>query len=267
MYIYWPREKKSPTKNFGDALNSEIGVFFSGEKVINANQNKNVPKGADVYLVCGSSLTFADRPTIVWGSAVLTPRWNIKYAPKKVHAVRGPITRSYLLNRNIKCPEVYGDPGLLCPLMFRPRSKRKRYRVGIIPHVVDMKSIKEWGLEEGVLLIDITSGFQKVVNQVNACEYILSSSLHGLILADSYGIPNLWVNITGIPMAKGKFNKYHDYFMSIGRKIYRPNNIVKNNIKKVSSFHKSCRSPDLNINMNNLLEACPFNKKEISWKI
>ena len=51
------------------------------------------------------------------------------------------------------------------------------------------------------------------VDELCACEYVISSSLHGLILAETYHIPTLWAtfsdNING-----GTF-KYMDYYKSI----------------------------------------------------
>ena len=51
------------------------------------------------------------------------------------------------------------------------------------------------------------------VDELCACEYVISSSLHGLILAEAYHIPTLWAtfsdNING-----GTF-KYMDYYKSI----------------------------------------------------
>jgi pyruvyltransferase len=260
MHIYWPFDNNRSTHNFGDAINPFIGEFFSGEKVTNINSNEDKIKASDKpYLVCGSSMTFVKIPTIVWGSAVLTPRWKIKVNPIKICAVRGPRTRKYLIEKGIKCPEIYGDPGLLCPMMFKAK-KTKEYSLGIIPHVVDRKQVSEWRLPDGMLNIDIRDGFQKVVNQVNKCERIISSSLHGLVLADAYQIPSLWAVITGVPTAKGKEFKYLDYLDSIGAQTYKPTYLTKEEILKSNKLSKSCRANEIKLDLQKLIDHCPFNK-------
>lgn len=257
---------KVATKNFGDALNPFIGEFFSGKKVINANVNDSVTRDDTVYLVCGSSLTFAQMPTEVWGSAILTPRWNLKAIPKKVHAVRGPLTRKYLLDRGVKCPEVYGDPGLLCPMFFRPSSLEKKYTFGLIPHVVDKKIVSSWDLPEEVLVIDIEEDFQTIVDKLNSCKYILSSSLHGLILSDAYKLSSLYVTISGVPIAKGKSFKFKDYFLSIGKDYYDPLLLTQDRFRNLSKIRRMCREYKLDIDLKKLVDACPFNLKEIKYE-
>lgn len=62
------------------------------------------------------------------------------------------------------------------------------------------------------MLIDPRDAPEVVCHQIASCARILSSSLHGLIMADAYGVPNRWI-------APGKqgWMKYHDYAASIGR--------------------------------------------------
>jgi pyruvyltransferase len=265
MYIYWPFDNNRSTHNFGDAINPFIGEFFSGEKVTNINGIEDkITKNDKPYLVCGSSMTFVKIPTIIWGSAILTPRWKIKTNPLDVIAVRGPKTRKYLLDRNIKCPAVYGDPGLLCPMMFKAE-KTKEYKIGIIPHVVDRNAVSKWKLPESMLNIDIRKDFQEVVNDVNRCEHIISSSLHGLILADAYQIPSLWVVISGIPTAKGKEFKYQDYLESIQADIYSPYKLNYDNITKVKKLMSMCRYNDIKLDLKQLVDCCPFNKLGKTW--
>lgn len=54
-----------------------------------------------------------------------------------------------------------------------------------------------------------------VIEQIASCDYIASSSLHGLIVAEAYGIPNLWLEISG-KLLGGHF-KFHDFFLSLGK--------------------------------------------------
>jgi hypothetical protein len=52
-----------------------------------------------------------------------------------------------------------------------------------------------------------------VVKAISECKLILSQSLHGLIVADALGIPNVWIEPSS-KMIGGEF-KFHDYFSTI----------------------------------------------------
>lgn len=62
-------------------------------------------------------------------------------------------------------------------------------------------------------IIDPTQYWKVVIDQIYSCQSILSSSLHGLICADAYNIPNLWLKQK---LNEGDF-KFLDYFASQGR--------------------------------------------------
>ena len=139
--------------------------------------------------------------TIIWGSGVVYPHKPISAIPKKVLAVRGPLTRNYLLERGIECPKVYGDPALLFPKFYIPKNKNRRYKVGIIPHFRDQNNtiLDAFKGENGVLMIDVKKihPWHLFIDQIVQCENILTSSLHGLIIADTYEVPNLWIELDG----------------------------------------------------------------------
>ena len=63
---------------------------------------------------------------------------------------------------------------------------------------------------ESAALIDVRMPPKDVVNAISRCNYVISSSLHGLIVADSLKIPNLWVKSSD-SIIGGEF-KYHDYY-------------------------------------------------------
>ena len=56
----------------------------------------------------------------IWGSGVRDNTNKLKCKPHKVLAVRGPLSRQYLIDNGVDCPPVYGDPALLLPLITPP---------------------------------------------------------------------------------------------------------------------------------------------------
>jgi pyruvyltransferase len=48
-----------------------------------------------------------------------------------------------------------------------------------------------------------------VVREISRCRHLLSTSLHGLVVADSYGIPAAWARLS--PDLIGATYKFHDH--------------------------------------------------------
>ena len=79
-----------------------------------------------------------------------------------------------------------------------------------------------------VKVIDFGSeDIDAVTRDILACRKIISSSLHGLVIADAYGIPNAWLGTDGRAGGSrpngGEF-KYLDYFASVN-KLRRPHHV------------------------------------------
>jgi pyruvyltransferase len=100
-----------------------------------------------------------------------------------------------------------------------PISRSLRYRLGIVPHFVDYNhpTILCWKRRfgEDVLIIDVLRPPKAVIYDITQCEHILSSSLHGLIIADSYNIPNMRFAIRET-MSHIHDYKYLDYYTALG---------------------------------------------------
>jgi len=114
--------------------------------------------------------------------------------------VRGKLTESYLRKHGFLRENVLlGDLGLLCPYMIGKSAKK--YKLGIIPHYLDFSSpiiydiYKKYGRDK-CIIINVQDDVETVIGQITECENIISSSLHGLIAADSFYIPNVWFENT-----------------------------------------------------------------------
>lgn len=136
--------------------------------------------------------------------------------PLIIHALRGEKTRkrlSKIIGKNISC--TLADPGILSSQIVKP--SEKKYSLGIIPHFLDKnEEIFEKMLQHypNSILIDVQEEPKKVLEKISKCEHIISTSLHGLIAADSYAIPNCWCEISD--RVQGNGFKFHDYFSSFG---------------------------------------------------
>lgn len=210
-------------RNFGDELNFYLLHELTGKNIYNYIDLPNcITKGKSNYLFIGSLVEeFCTPDTIVWGSgAIEGGSRQLRNKPKKVLAVRGKLTREYLMDNGVECPEIYGDPALLLPLVYKPQVI-KEYKMGIIPHVDDLLHPAVLSLKnQGALVIrlDQYEEWHEVVDQICQCEFIVSSSLHGLIISDAYGIPNIWTSLYG-NLLGGTF-KFFDYFSSVNRATY-----------------------------------------------
>lgn len=246
-------------KNWGDALNPVIAEFLSGRGV-----KYTKIKYCDGFLAIGSVLSSANSGTTVWGSGFMSRDQTCKEKPRKVCAVRGPLTRNMLLEQDIDCPEVYGDPALLLPIFYN-KHVQKEFRLGVIPHYVDAEHpwVKTVEAQNDVRVIDVENGTFDFVDAVQSCEFIVSSSLHGLICADSYGIPNTHIELS--KNVTGDNFKFRDYAASIGKTDYQP--LQANIDPKVSSVVQEISNMSIDCDLKSLMLSCPFISDSLRRKV
>lgn len=249
--------------NIGDDLNYYLIKELTGKRVFNFKDIWNVRRDP-VYLCIGSLINarwMRIHHNIVWGSGARNDTEPPKKRPKKVLAVRGPKTRALLLQCGIDCPEVYGDPVLLLPRIYQPVRHQPHYSLGIIPHMYDLDDLVVRNLQarypEQVRIIDVKhySDWHEVVDQILDCELILSSSLHGLIMADAYGVPNVWMKCSDKTF-DGAF-KYQDYLLSVGRTVQQPFQMsAEQSLEELMALGATYEGA--HIDLEPLLKACPF---------
>jgi hypothetical protein len=241
--------------NWGDGLNPILIEGLSGRKV-----RYDTDPGLDKYMVIGSVLAHADEHTVVWGAGFLKEGQSVLGPPKAVHALRGPLSRKRLQECGIEAPEVYGDPALLLPRLYNPEIS-KTHEVGLIAHHADKGHpwLERYRRDPKVRIVDIQTDTYRFVQEVKSCELIISSSLHGIICADAYGIPALWMELSDRVIGKGF--KFFDYFSSIGREVSAP--VAPHEKMLLAQVVAAYRSYRVRIDLDRLLSACPFLRPSI----
>lgn len=191
--------------NFGDQLAPFVLQAVTGELPIWVSRHYR-----GKVLGVGSVIHNLQDGDVVWGTGALR---NTPVEPRptaRILAVRGPLTRK-LLHADV--PEIYGDPALLLPRYY-DQAQEKVYDVGVVPHYVDNPFMR-LPQDPSILIIDVQADWRQVVDGIRKCWSIVSSSLHGLIVAEAYGIPATWVS-AGDRVRGGSF-KFHDYYLATGR--------------------------------------------------
>jgi pyruvyltransferase len=222
--LFWWNEKRIQGKakeNYGDLLGKYLVEKISDKKVVFAWPKKwsIMDYFAPIYVTVGSILTNVNHKCVVWGSGIISKEFPIKKA--QFIAVRGPQTRAFLLQSGYEVPAIYGDPALLLPRYFYPKLAKK-YKYGIVPHYNDYKKVSHWFQNsDSICVIDLmTDDFESKTMELLECERIISSSLHGIIVAHAYGIPAVWQRFSN--KVFGDDIKYQDYFESVEIVLYRP---------------------------------------------
>lgn len=200
MRVYWWRGPP----NFGDRLTPIILERFAGVRA------EWSPADKAELVVVGSILGHVPKrgfrgAILGAGKANRTTRLNLARAD--VLALRGQLTAVRSRARRV---QVFGDPGLLCSLMAPDVSKR--HDLGIIAHHADTSLESRFrGLR-----ISVRDPVDDVIAQAASCRSIVTSSLHGVILADSLGIPRRWETF---PRVQGGGFKFLDYATSLNEEI------------------------------------------------
>ncbi|WP_213495802.1 polysaccharide pyruvyl transferase family protein [Lactococcus formosensis] len=170
----------------------------------------------------------------IWGSGFITNDTEGPFFYRKnmqFRATRGKLTQQKaeeILGKPIH--PVYGDAGILASELIKEELPiQKKYKWGIIPHFVDKKHPAVETLRENLpnsTVIDVRSDPKDVIREIAKCEYILSSSMHGLIIADSLNVPNHHIVITD--KVTGDNFKFRDYYSAFGLEHHFTNIVEKN---------------------------------------
>lgn len=196
---------KRPVNNFGDLLGPKIV-----EKIL-AERGLDPSAGEARLLVVGSILHLAGRGDHVWGAGINGKKDlpNFRDRGLEIHAVRGPLTQRILHEAGIHAPKVFGDPGLLWS-HYWPReyyTSTTDKSVGIVPNLNDWKLYAN-----DPRVISPIGEPHDVIEKIAKCEFVVASSLHGIVIAESFGIPARL-----IPPASEPMHKYIDYYQGTGR--------------------------------------------------
>ena len=269
---YWP------FPNFGDMLNETLLRDYFGLNIVREEfTTADIVAVGSVLdkLVTNSEIgpndkkrqnhTMKDKPMHVWGAGFM-----FKYPgdvqkcvrPLVVHALRGERSReqlSKIMGENISC--TLADPGILAPRLVP--ADDKKWDVGLVPHYRDKanpvfeKMMKHYS---NVTLVDVQQAPETVLKHISQCRTILSTSLHGIIVADSYGIPSCWCECSDQVFGKGF--KFHDYYSSFDtdREVY---DLLAG---KLPDPDKVCRTSfgsfrEVKKKQNELLKCFPYTEK------
>ena len=262
--IYWP-----VTPNFGDLLSPWLFNKMTGLPV-SAVKNKvrsklfNLPYLSRAnrepnYVGIGSIISRVKDKSVVWGAGSFgTEQLSQLNTRADYRAVRGPLTRSLLKNAGISVPEVYGDPALLTPYFFNGASEKK-YEIGLVLRWSERHWMRTVESDE-IKIIDLgTNEIEKTLDEVTSCKKIITSSLHGLIIADAFGIPNAWL---ASDTPKGGEFKFIDYFTSVDKHRRPITRDLSERTLSLASLENDFEFDDrkLMFDPSELLKACPLLK-------
>ena len=202
---YWWRE----VPNFGDALAPLLLEHFSDIKV----------QWDTISHSCIASIgSILEHIPPLWDGYVLGSGKLLEFSRLHLHtktatilAIRGPLSA-----RGIPGTFALGDPGILANELVGPQEKQ--WDLGILPHWQDNQLVPRFReLIKPPYTYKVISPRDnpiEVLKQIGACHRIVTSSLHGMIAADAFGLPRRVEECAKMKHDGGLF-KFIDYSQSI----------------------------------------------------
>lgn len=266
------------SRNFGDALNPYlfralgVGVRYSPPDTAELIAVGSYMERLLVGAVFDEWRT--DRPIAVWGTGfqfepgahlwftnIRQPEAFIR--PVTFHALRGKLSRARaeaITGASLSDVSL-GDPGLLTALFIDTSDVRKKYRLGVVSHFADNSyDVFDRILRDvsGSTRINVEGRVIDVVRQIAACEAIVSSAMHPLIIADSLRVPNRWINVSENAISKYKFSDYYSVFGVIPK--FFDLNAAPFGERELDRLHDEYCITDQQVRevQEGLLKACPL---------
>lgn len=212
--LYWAGSNDE-NANFGDQLSPLLIRNLFGASV------KYSGIGAADMVAVGSILegaqNLAETRPWIWGSGFIEPGGPWNGSDVTVLALRGALSMERFVQAGY--PEVpLGDPGILVRQALSHLQRQPSDRIGFVPHFTerDNERSREIASHPSVKLINVCAPVEDVVSEILQCRLVLSSSLHGLIVSDSFGVPNQWIE-PGPGVTGGRY-KFDDYYSAFGVK-------------------------------------------------
>ena len=215
----------APYVNFGDALSPVMVALCTGLPVARVPFGSTAPRLAAVGTIGHG---FAGGAVWFWGTG--SSLWRNPFAPADqkqpyatppdtaitIAATRGPISERVLSGEgSIAAPGIWGDPVWLLP-RFHRRKVTPRWDLGVILHLSDLTDrafeVHFNPLHERYVVPPEFAGSVRLINtvtpvsvravfdkidEIRSCRRIVSTSLHGLVIPESYGIPCLYFAVRG----------------------------------------------------------------------
>lgn len=213
----WIPGGAAENRNLGDALSPVIVEWMLERKKI--DPDKKTADTRHLYAV-GSILQMGYQNATVWGTGLayeldgMQGRMHSSRVRKlDIRCVRGPKTKETLEKLGHTCPDCFGDPCALLPLFYQPKeTERKDYY--IIPQYWFEKEVRAQYGDDHILSMN-TTDYASVIDRIASADLVVSSTLHGIILAEIYGTPAVFFRARG-----PRFDyKYDDWYESTGRTV------------------------------------------------
>jgi len=267
IHVFWWSSVKFEGKaqeNFGDILSKYLVEKLSDKRVVwkHPKKLKWNPFHKKIYFTTGSVLAHVTKRCIVWGSGIISKQDPV--AEAEFLAVRGPETYNYLKAKGYAVNKVFGDPAIVLPNLYNP-SIEKTYKLGIIPHYVDYDTINNWYKDDkDIKVINLLNDdIEAVINDIVCCKNIISSSLHGVIVSQTYQISAVWVQFS--KKLSGDNIKFVDYFRSVNIQPYTGAFIQEKKTEDelfsiLNEFPNLPEEGVINNLRDTLMQVCPFKK-------
>lgn len=203
---YWWRG----VSNFGDAMAPLLLAYHADVKVTWADPQEahvvssgsvleHLPDSWDGYVV-GAGKLHENSDVQLVGSV----------RARRIMAIRGPLSA-----KGIPGDYALGDAGLLADELIE--LPPKLHDLGIVAHWTDKELPQRPEFQQyNPVIIDPRGEPLDVIRQIAECRKIVSSSLHGIIVADTFAIPRRleYAKHMDRPSEGGDF-KFRDYHLSI----------------------------------------------------